>query len=194
MNNALQKELGRALRNRRYEVAGDGRVLFPDQKLWVGGSFRTDVNGQDSRLLPNMMSKEGRIYVLSVAFQQKAQIAGFYLAPFSGNVDPDDTLTGANFAARQTEFTGYSEATRVAWTPPTDDLTDASIDNASSLATFTISTADSTVWGYALLSNQVKGATTGKLIACFKDTDARSGLKVGDKLNVEYVISASDAG
>lgn len=195
MNNALQNELARALRNHRYEMTEDGRVLFPDQKLWVGGSFRTDVNGQDSRLLPNLFTKEGLIYVLGAAFLQKSQVTAFYLAPFSGNVDPNgDTLTGANFTATQTEFTGYSEATRVAWTPPSDDLTSAQVDNSASLATFTNNTANATVWGYGLLTNQVKSATTGKCIACFKDTEARTGLKVGDKLNVEYVISASDAG
>lgn len=192
MNHALKNELGRAMRNRRYEAADDGRVLFPDQKLWVGGSFRTDVNGQDSRLLPNLFTTEGLLYVLGVAFTGTAAGAGFYLAPFSGNVAPDATLTGANFAGRQTEFTNYDEATRVAWTPTLAGT--PQVDNSAALATFTNNLANATVWGYALLTDQVKGAITGKCIACFKDTDARTGLKVGDKLNVEYVISASDAG
>lgn len=193
MNTRLRNELARALRNRKFEAAEDGRVLFRDQKLWFGGSFLTDVNGQDDRLLPNTFTTEGLIYFLGTALQGKAQTTAFYLAPFSGNVEPDDTITGANFKDRQTEFTAYSEATRVAWDIPSDDLEVASIDNAASLATITISAANSTIWGWCLLTNQVKSATTGKAIACFKDVTARSNLQIGDKVNVNYGVAASDA-
>lgn len=192
MNHVPSNELARALRNHRYETTEDGRVFFPKQALFVGGAFRTDVNGLDARLLPNLFPTEGLLYVLGTAFAGTAAAAGFYLAPFSGNVAPDATLTGANFTARQTEFTNYDEATRVAWTPVLDATPD--VGNSASLATFTNNLDAATVWGYGLLTNQVKSATTGKLISCFKDTSPRDNLRVGDKLNVEYVISAIDAG
>lgn len=191
----LNDELARAIRNRRYEHTEDGRVLFPDQQLFVGGVFRTDVNGKDVRILPNVFTKEGLIYVLSTSFQGKAQTTAFYLAPFLGDVAPDgNALTGANFAATQSEFTAYDEATRVPWVLPTDPITAASLDNSASVATFSINADNSTVWGFALLTAAAKSAVTGKCIACFKDATARDNLRNGDKLNIQYAITAADAG
>lgn len=191
MNNALRQDLARALRNHRYEHADDGRILMPAAGVFIGGSGFTDVNGEDRRLIPNVFSAEGLIDLLKVAFKQGSAATAFYLAPFSGNVAPDGTLTGANFTARQTEFTAYDESTRQAWTPA--DPTTPSIGNAASLATFTNTTAGATVWGFALLTNQVKSATTGKLYACWKDSTARDNLHAGDKLNLQYTIVAQDA-
>lgn len=194
MNKNLQNDIARALRTGRYEPTGDGRILVTASQVFIGGSFVSDVNGQDRRLLPNLFSGEGLTDVLKVYFQQGSQPTAFYLAPFSGAVVPDNTLTGANFTARQTEFTSYDEATRVGWTPPGAAITTPSIGNAASLATFTNNLADATIWGFALLTNQVKSATTGKLIACFKDDTPRDHLRVGDKVNLQYVVTASDAG
>lgn len=189
----LSNELARALRNHRYEKAENG-VLIPSAGLFVGGSAVTDVNGRDHRVLPNAFSTEGLIYVLGAAFQRAAQITAFYLAPFSGNVAPDATLTGANFTARQTEFTNYTEATRVPWTTPADPIVVANIGNALALATVTNGLDNATIWGFGLMQNQVKSAITGKLIACFKDDRPRDNLRVGDKVNLQYVITAQDVG
>ena len=194
MNKTLQNDIARALRTGHYERTDDGRVLVQNANVFVGGSFISDVNGKDARLLPNLFTAEGLVYVLSAAFQQAAQATAFYLAPFSGNVTPDSTLTAANFTARQTEFTAYDEAVRVQWTPPAAPIAAPSIGNASLVATFTNNLADATVWGFALMTNQVKSATTGKCIASFKDSTPRDHLRVGDKLNLQYVITATDAG
>jgi hypothetical protein len=193
MNTALRNDLARALRNFHYEAADDGRILLPQAGVFIGGSGFTDVNGEDRRVIPNVFTAEGLTDVLKVAFKQGSAATAFYLAPFSGNVDPDGaTLTAANFATNQTEFTAYNESTRQTWTPA--DPTTPSIGNAASLATFTNTTAGATVWGFGFLTNQVKSATTGKLYACWKDTTARDNLHAGDKLNLQYGIVAQDAG
>lgn len=192
MNDALGNELARALRNHHYEPADDGRLLLPRQRIYIGGSFLSDVNGADRRVTPNLYVAEGRTDLLSVYFKQTSGPTGYYIAPFAGNVDPDDTLTAANFAARQTEFTAYNEATRVTWTPGA--ISTPQVDNSGALATFTITSDGATVWGFALLTAQTKSATTGKLIACTKDATARDNLRAGDKLNVQYAIVATDAG
>jgi hypothetical protein len=194
MNNFLRSNISRALRSNRYERTDDSRIFVPKANLFVGGSFVSDVNGKDKRLLPNLFTAEGLTYVLGASFQLQAQITALYLAPFSGDVTPDGTLTGANFTGRQTEFTSYNEATRQPWVVPAAAITSPEIDNSASLATFTNNLANATVWGFALLSNQVKSATTGKCIACFIDDTPRDNLRVGDKINLQYSITATDAG
>lgn len=193
MHKAMQTDLRRAMRSNRYELAGDGRILLPAADLFIGGSALVDVNGQDACLVPNLFSTEGLIYVLNAAFKQAAQAPAFYLAPFAGDVDPDATLTAANFAARMTEFTAYNEATRPAWSVAAASGT-ADIGNAASPAAFTINADGSTIWGFALLTGSVKQAVTGTLASCFKLDTARDNLKAGDVVNVQYTITGTDAG
>lgn len=194
MNLNLQRDVARALASHHFELADDGRLYVPAAKAFIGGVFRHNVNGADERIDPNLLPTNGLIDILNVYFKQGAQRTAFYLAPFSGNVDPVATLTGANFTATQTEFNDYSEGTRPAWTPPAGALAAASIDNGASPGVCTISVANSTVWGFGLLTTPAKDDVTGLLVACSKFATARSGLQVGDKLNVEYTITATDAG
>lgn len=190
---SLRNDVARALRTGRYEQADGGQILVPGANMFVGGSFVSDVNGKDKRVLPNLFTAQGLTYVLGASFQGASQQTAFYLAPFSGNVTPDGTLTGANFTVRQTEFTNYNESTRVAWTPPGTAITTPEIDNSASLATFTNNLLNATVWGFALLTNSVKDATTGLCISCFIEGTPRSNLQVGDQLNLQYSITATDA-
>jgi hypothetical protein len=115
------------------------------------------------------------------------------MAPFSNAVDPNPDLTGATFAATQGEFNNYSESARPTWTPPSSTPSTASIDNSAAPATLTVSTANSTVWGFGLLTSQPKSDGTGLLVACARFSAARNGLQVGDVLNVQYAFSAADA-
>lgn len=194
MNLQLQRDVARALASHKYDVVGDGRIFVPKADAFIGGVFRHSVNGEDLRIDPNLLPTAGLIDILSVCFKQGAQRTAFYLAPFSGNVAPAATLTGANFTGTQTEFTDYSEASRPAWTPPNGALATAAVDNSASPAVCTISVAGSTVWGFGLITTQPKEDGTGLLMACSKFAAARDNLQVGDKLNVDYSITASDAG
>lgn len=192
---ALRNDIARALRGHTYEVVEGGRVLIPNAKVYVGGVFEHNVNGLDACVDPNLMVSEGLINLLVVQFRNHAQNTAYYLAPFAGNVAPVGTLTAANFASTQTEFTNYSEATRPQWTPPGADPVTPAIDNSASPGVCTINAAAQTVWGFGLIAGaSAKSATTGVLIAATQFAAARSNLNSGDKLNVTYSITATDAG
>lgn len=190
---SFRRDVARALAGHTFEMADEGRIFVPSAKAYLGGVFTHDVNGLDPRVDPNLLPSAALIDVLTAYFKGGTQHANFYLAPFSGNVDPVASLTGATFAATQTEFTDYSETARQAWTPPSGALASAAIDNSASPATLTISAADKTVWGFGLLTTPGKSDGTGLLVACSKFTSARSGLNTGDKLNVQYSFTATSA-
>lgn len=188
----LRNDLRRAMAGHRYERTDDGRLYVPGAKTFFGGVFNSNVNLRDMRATPNDMAYECLDDVLKVYFAGGAQRTAFYIAPFSANVTPDPaTLTAANFAATQTEFTAYSETARPVWTP--GDVSGQQIDNSGNVATFTVSADNSTIWGFAMLTAAPKSATTGLLVCCAKDSAARDNLRAGDKLNVEYDLSATDA-
>jgi hypothetical protein len=198
MENLLQHEsfrrgLRHALASHNFELDGTGKVYLPSERAFVGGVFITDVNGRDRRVDHNLLPSAGLIDLLSVYFKQGTQRTGFYLAPFSGNVAPTAALTGANFTATQTEFTAYNEAARPVWTPPAAALSSPSVGNSAAPASLTVNVANSTVWGYGLLTTSPKSDTTGLLVACAQFAAARSGLQVGDVLNTQYSLTATSA-
>jgi len=185
-------ELARAMRNHHYERSPGG-VLFPKIGIFVGGVFAHTVNGRDRQVDPNIVPAEGIENILAIALYTLTKNTSFSIAPFAGNVDPGDGLTAATFDGTQTEFTNYSETTRVAWARSAPDS--GTISNEDTPARFTISADTQTVYGAALIANATaKEATTGKLIACSKFGTARTGLMTGDKLDIEYALTAADAG
>lgn len=188
-----RRQIAQALLAHKYEAMPGGQILLPDHKLALGGVFTSDVNGGDRSIDPNRVVTEGLVNLLVTFFQRGAQAAGFYLAPFSGNVAPAATLNAANFATTQTEFTAYSEAARVVWTPPVANVTTPTIDNSASVATFTVNADAQTVWGFGLLTASAKSATTGVLVAASQFSQAKA-VNTGDKLNTTYSFTASDAG
>lgn len=190
---SFRRDVARALAGHHFEMAEDGRIFVPGAKAYLGGVFQHDVNGADPRVDPNKLPTAALIDLLTVYFKSGTQRTAFYLAPFSGTADPADSLTGANFTATQTEFTNYSETGRQAWTPPSGALASAAIDNSAAVGVFTISADTQTVWGFGLLTTPGKSDTTGLLVACSKFGSARSGLMTGDKLNVQYSFTATDA-
>lgn len=191
---SFRRDVARAVAGHQFELADKGRIFVPKARAYLGGVFQHDVNGADRRVDPNLLPSEGLIDILKVYFKSGTQRTAFYLAPFSGNVDPTDSLDGATFTETQTEFTNYSESARQAWTPPTGALADASIDNSASPGVFTVNADTQTVWGFGLLTTQAKSDTNGILVACSKFAAARTGLMTGDKLNVQYSFTATDAG
>lgn len=193
MNSILtthRAEIARALRNRKYETTPDG-VFFPDQKVMATGMFVTRVNGTDERLDPNMVVNQGLDDVLNVYFGNVAKRTNFYLAPFSGSGAIAAGLTAANFTATQTEFTNFTESTRVAWTHPNTTSTQT-ISNTAAPARFTIGTGGGTIWGAGMLTEQAKSGTGGVLVAASLFAASRV-LLAGDKLDIEYIFTAADA-
>lgn len=172
--------------NHQYEVSDTG-IEFPKAKVMISGEYE-DKYGRT----PNLVPTEGINHILMVALSNTAKLNNFYLALYSGNYTPTAALTAANFAATATEITsgaeGYSEATRPAWTPT---ITSAGVmDNYAAKADFTIVTATSlTIRGAAVLSDAVKGATTGVLISAAKFTADRVEAN-GNTYSLGYRIRA----
>lgn len=188
------REFLRAVRNGHYEHTDDGRILFPKQKILLGGVFDHSVNGADHRRDANLFVAQGRDNILDIFQNQVGQNGGgYFLAPFSGNVAIADNLTAATFTATQTEFTSYASSTRVAWVKNGASASQ-SISNSSSPAQFTINvTGPSTIWGVGMLTASAKLATTGFLEAATQFSAARSGLLNGDVLSVAYTLSATSS-
>lgn len=179
-------EFKRYLDNHKYEVS-DAGIEFPRARVAIFGEYE-DNYGRT----PNLVPTEGLNHILMVALSNTAKLNNFYLALYSGNYTPTAALTAANFVATATEIVsgteGYSEATRPVWTPT---ITSAGVmDNYAAKADFTIVTATSlTIRGAAVLSDAVKGATTGVLISAAKFTADRVEAN-GNTYSLGYRIRA----
>lgn len=159
------------LDNHQYEVSDTG-IEFPKASVMLFGEYE-DNYGRT----PNLITTEGLNHILSVALRDGSKLNNFYLAIFSGNYTPTATLTAATFAATATEIVsgteGYSNATRPQWSPAAP--VGGQIDNYTTKAEFNIVTATQvTIYGAALLSDAVKGSTSGVLISAARFASSRT--------------------
>lgn len=180
-------ELRRAIRNHKYEETDTG-IYLPAQDQILGFSCETRVNGRDPQLTHNLLTLEGRRYLLGAAVAGTAQVTQFYIAPFTGDVMPLESWTAANFAAAATEFTSYEGSTRVVWNRAMH-ATASSADNTANAAVFTLSAGQSnvTLRGFALLTASSKSATTGALLSAMRHD--RPALGEGDALSVRLTLT-----
>lgn len=194
----LGLDAARAIRNNKYEFSSERGVYIPGAQAFIGGAFRHALcpAGADEfgpwALDPNRVVTEGLVDILKVYFAGGTQKTAFYLAPYRGNVAPQASWTAANFATNATEFTGYTSSTRVQWSPTTP--TTASVGNSAnvSTSTITLNTAGD-IYGMALIAGaNAKSATTGTLVAASPFAAPRMNMASGDKLAIEYVLSAVD--
>lgn len=179
-------EFKRYLDNHKYEVS-DAGIEFPRARVAIFGEYEDNYG-----VTPNLVPTEGLNHILMVALSNTAKLNNFYLALYSGNYTPTDALTAANFAATATEIVsgteGYSDTTRRAWTPTISAA--GVMDNYSAKATFNIATATQvTIRGAALLSDSVKGSTSGVLISAAKFAQDRVEYN-GNEYNLGYRVRA----
>lgn len=193
---SLRNDLRRALDNFKYEM-GHAGLFVPAANAMFNGVFshrRTD--GDEVGILhiePNTWSFEGLDDILKVYFKGFSQPTVFNVAPFSGDVTPQQTWTGANFKDNATEFTDYSESTRVPWAA--DAEASQTVQNAATPSRFTISAGPSDIYGAGLIHDAAaKLATGGKLVAAARFDFAQLNLTSTSKLDIEYTITAQDAG
>lgn len=189
----VANELARDVRNHAYEVSESG-VLFTRSRLFIGGSMMArGSNGEDSSIGPNTFTAEGLNYLLNASLGGGAPITQFFLAPFSGNVTPNAGWTAATFPTTATEFTAYTNATRPQWVEANAD--NQVIGNTASQAVFTFNAGGPhNLYGMALLSASAKGATSGILVAAMRFGAPRLNQIAGDRLAIEYTLSAVDDG
>lgn len=181
-------EFRRYLRNHQYEQAEDGSIVFPRAAAQAQGCYFADVNGENAFESPNLLPDQGLTYLLDVGLNNGTKLPTWYLSLYGANYTPLAGLTAASYPATASEITssaeGYTESTRVVWTPtaPTTPL----IDNVANKGAFTIATASSlTIYGAALLSESAKGAVTGKIISATKFPAART-VYATDVFNLGY--------
>ncbi len=178
----------RRLQANQYEVTDNGAVLIPRMGLTLAGHWETQENSDPWQVDPNIVVNEGLLHILTVALDQGAANAAFYIAPFGGNVTPAASLTAATFTATTTEFTNYTEGTRVLWA--NDAPATNAIGNSTTTALFTIGTGGGTIRGAGLMSVATKSAATGVLIAAARFA-ADKVMAAAEELRVKYILTAT---
>ena len=186
--NQNRQALAKDLDNENYDLT-EGGVYFPRHGIQVSGEYIDRINGGEWNHTKNLITKEGMIHVLNTAIGSKAKASGYYLALFSGATAPAANWTAANFATVANEIVslteGYTNATRPQFIP-TDAVDQTYIDNFSSTARVVMATTSQlNVTGTALLTNSVRGGTTGVLLSATKYAAART-FQNGDTYDVGY--------
>ena len=194
MDHKLQQAIASDLGRENYDYTTNG-IYLPRQGILVSGEYFDRINGGEWQHTCNLVVNEGLAHLLNVAMGGKAKATGYYLALFSGATAPAANWTAANFAAVSSEIVsmteGYTNATRPQWTPT--DTTSNQIDNFTATASVTIATSSQlNVTGAALLTNSVKGGTSGTLISATKYSAART-FQDGDVYDIGYRLSFTAA-
>lgn len=199
--NTHRGEVAAALRKHRYEVSDSG-ILLRDSRVFLGGALKThdyrDGTNQYAGIDANTLLIEGLVHALNVLMPPQggyAQITQWYIAPFSGNYEPDNTLTAATFPATATEFTKYTLGTRLPLTVAAAATT-PSTGNTGNEAQMVLNSDDGpyNIYGAAIVSSSAKSAVSGKGLAAIRLGNPKLGMEGGEKLGFEYVLTAADAG
>ena len=137
--------------------------------------------------LDNLVVNQGLNDLLNVYLNAGSQKTQWYVGLFQGNYAPSLTDTASNWAANAPEASNYTSATRPVWTPAAASA--QSITNSASPASFTFN-ANITLYGIALVSNNVIGGTGGTLFseAAFA---APQPVTNGSQLLVTYTVGVS---
>lgn len=192
LSRAAAMGVARDIRNHAYEKTENG-ILLPGSRLFIGGAFKHALNDEPAAIDANLFVNQGLDYLLNAAFGGGAQIPAFYLAPFSGNVTPVATWQASNFATNATEFTAYTNPERLVWTEA--NASSQAIGNGAAEAVIVFAAGGPyNLYGVALLSAATKGSTSGILVAATRFAAPRLNQIAGDRLAVEYVITAADEG
>jgi hypothetical protein len=188
------REFARYVRNFKYELSPDG-IYFHSAKALFRGTYTHWVTGYESEIAHdhNIIPDEGLNHFLNVVLLgSPAASADFYVMLHSGTGTPTAALTAANYDATLSEIVsgseGYSESTRVLWSPDAVDTVNTEVTNAASPAAFTIVTASSlAVNGAGLVDISTKGSTSGTLVSAGKFSATRN-LANTDVFNMRYKV------
>lgn len=171
--------------------SNDDGSITTDQGITAKGEYYDRVNGGEWTCNHNLIPTEGLAHILNVALGTTPKPTAYYLALFAAAAQPAANWTAASFASTASEIVsmteGYASATRPVWTPV--NTSTGSIDNLASAAKVTIKTASSlTVQGAAMLTNSMRGGTTGALISASKYAAPRV-FQDGDTYEIGYRLS-----
>lgn len=189
-----RREIAAAIASGAYEFTEGGVLIKAGIDALATGLYWHSVNGgEDLQVDHNLLPDEGILSMLNVNFGATAKIANWYLALYSGQINPAANWTAANFASTASEIVsnteGYSNATRPAFVSA--PAAAGQITNLASKAQFNIvCTTSLIVEGAAMLSNSGKGSTAGVLASASRYSAPRT-LYNGDVYEVGYGVSLS---
>ena len=162
-------------------------------KMFLSGEF--DIQCKDQfgnhkwrEKFKNLVTNQGLNDILSVYFASGTQKLLWYLGLIGTNSTPLATWVSSDIGTIFTEFTGYTNATRLAWTP-TGTINSESVVNTA--AAYTMN-APGTIYGAFLSSSNVISGTSGILYSASLLTSSRPVVS-NDQLNITYTITISSS-
>lgn len=165
------------------------------QRTGLGGVFKAECYDKDGKLkwsdeFPNLVVNTGLAFINTQVFTGSNYTATWYMGVINGSATYNATDTMASHGG-WTENVDYLQSARptLAFNPTT--TADPAVI-ASIAATYTIS-ANATIGGAFLTTDNTKGGTTGTLFSAGNFTVGNRGLVSGDTLNVTYTFSADAA-
>jgi len=166
------------------------------EKLVASGRFHVLCYDKDGNLKweeknDNLVVNVGLQYMAGVALTSTAQITTWYIGLWGAGAS-NAPAAGDTMASHAgwTEFTGYSNATRVSPTFTAATNANPSVVTNATAAAFNIN-ASGTVGGAFLTSGSGKGGTTGTLFSGSDFTGGDRSVVNLDTLNVIYTFSLS---
>jgi len=166
------------------------------EKMSASGRFHVLCYDEDGNLKweegnNNLVVNTGIQYMAGTALTSVTQITTWYVGLVTGPGSGTTFAAGDTMSSHAgwTEFTGYSQATRVAATFATATTANPSVvTNTASVAVFSIN-AGGTVAGAFLTSGSAKSGTAGTLFSGSDFTGGDRTVVNGDTLNVTYTFS-----
>lgn len=190
------KDVKRFIRNGDFVATPEGVLIHGC--ILARGHYVSTINGRDEQHGYNLVPTEGITYFLGVALLPAvAKQANWFLAPYSGNVDPAANWNAANFATLASEIVsateGFSNVTRPAWTPDGAGVVAGVVGNLAAKAIFNIvCTTNVNIAGAGMLSNNTRGGTGGTLVSAIRFPSVRSVYN-GDAFELGYEVELQDS-
>lgn len=187
-------EFKHCIDNHKYECSPEG-IFFPGANALIFGEYIHSSNGKDARVDHNLITTEGINHLLNVGLSNDRQQSMWFLAIYKGSYTPVASLTATQFPTVADEIVspteGYSEMVRPRWIP--DPANAGSIENVTNKATYTIvSNSSISIVGAAVVSEQVKGASTGILLSASRFAFPREQY-AGDTFSLGYRVRVQPA-
>lgn len=191
----LHKSLAAEIKRGHYEQNDAGGLYLRKSKVHVGGVFDVQLRDANGQLLNQFMSKngvvqEGRQFILDSLFAGATPVPSWYIGIFEGDYSLLDEDTAATIAGDATECLAYDGATRPLFDLALPIVGDTA-SNSSNRAVFTFND-DKTLYGAFLVSSDVKGGTTGILLATSRFA-VQQNVTTAQELTVAYLFSVADA-
>jgi hypothetical protein len=154
----------------------DSNLILPATHVGFIYHWEHIRNGEviDRWSVPNIMPTVGLNYMADAAFGTATKISTWYVGLFTASgYTPALADTMATIISTATEFTGYSGATRLTFTP--DTVAAGVVQNSVSPAAFTITAAGPTsIYGAFMSSIATQGSSSGTLASSVKFSTAKS--------------------